>query len=346
MLGIRKFRANPEPLGPPLHEGKVWRVINGVQLEKVALTVYPNGFRVEDDITAKLEGPHSPNTFRPWSPFTVVEICQITDPSTDASVTQAWVVFKVLELLGPDKYEVGYFALSGALAKTDSARWIAAMNTSLEALRKSLFPRHDIIVRPLDGVPSTASRIMAGYLLHLEDSPNTLSLLYCELHTYRYNESLFAAYEDEECTRMVTSTVLTPNTRLSSSSRGQCTCFTIEHLCLCARSPDEKEIWLRAVSNVKVKLLFDAPDPTIKDLNMMRNAIMERIVEVEQKRKEEKEKNPEPPAFPELLQEVACSMARWPRAPMATLIGDQGAPEVRESTFLGSWGLKNGKISL
>jgi hypothetical protein len=75
--------------------------------------------------------------------------------------------------------------------------------------------------------------------------------------------------------------MLTDQTVVSTRKGSYCTVFGIDQHRFCARTKDEKELWLRAVSNIKVKLMFDAPDPTSEDLAVFRAAVLERIVKLE-----------------------------------------------------------------
>merc|ERR1719188_2082944 len=59
-----------------------------------------------------------------------------------------------------------------------------------------------------------------------------------------------------------------------------CSCFSIEDHQFSTRSPAERTLWLRAISNLKVKLQNRAPTPTMEELRSYRLAIKEHIVTI------------------------------------------------------------------
>merc|ERR1711879_235629 len=56
-----------------------------------------------------------------------------------------------------------------------------------------------------------------------------------------------------------------------------CGCFCIDGYQFCTRTCAERKLWLRAISNVKVKLQNRAPSPTGEELRQYRSAIKEHI---------------------------------------------------------------------
>merc|ERR1712039_774730 len=48
---------------------------------------------------------------------------------------------------------------------------------------------------------------------------------------------------------------------VSTRKGAYCTVFGVDNHRFCARTREEKDLWLRAVSNIKVKLMFDARIP-------------------------------------------------------------------------------------
>ncbi|CAK0801220.1 unnamed protein product [Prorocentrum cordatum] len=117
---------------------------------------------------------------------------------------------------------------------------------------------------------------MAGYLLRSEPG-DAVSLCYCELCAYSRGQALLKVYTDEWCEQEVVSISMTASTAVSTRTGSYCTVFGVDAYRFCARTMDEKELWLRAVSNVKVKLMFDAPDPTDRDLSVFREAVWTRV---------------------------------------------------------------------
>lgn len=84
-------------------------------------------------------------------------------------------------------------------------------------------------------------------------------------------------YRDAWCDRELSTVALSESTTVSTRSGVYCNVFGIDHHRFCARNADEKDLWLRAVSNVKVKLMFEAPDPTIEEIWIFRQSVQERV---------------------------------------------------------------------
>mmetsp|Transcript_45586 Transcript_45586/g.99104 ORF Transcript_45586/g.99104 Transcript_45586/m.99104 type:complete len:369 (+) Transcript_45586:3-1109(+) len=150
------------------------------------------------------------------------------------------------------------------------------MAAAIGRVTASLFPPHAIVVSPVPGVPATQTRIMAGYMLYLGDV-ECVMLFYCELHANSGGEARMVLYSDEGCEREMMTVFLTDTSVVCTRKGAYCTVFGVDTKLFCARSIEEKDLWLRAVSNVKVKLMFDAPDPSDEELAMYRAAVMERV---------------------------------------------------------------------
>merc|ERR1712056_38407 len=112
---------------------------------------------------------------------------------------------------------------------------------------------------------------MAGYLLQNENADN-VSLFYCELHAYSGGEARLTVYRDEWCQQEVRCLHLSHTSTVSTRKGAYCTVFGVDNYRFCARTREEKDLWLRAVSNIEVKLMFDAPDPTDEELGIFRAA--------------------------------------------------------------------------
>lgn len=276
---IRTFATSEdEPLrGDPLHSGSILQLKLGVAIEDISLTLYINGFsRVPQSPDQEVEPQATPPSGRTWSPFSLVEKCQVKTMQHSS----LWAVFKltVFRQEGDDRYY--YFATTGKDAFRERDKWVEHISNTIRAVTLSLFPPHAITVRPLPGVDSTSTRIMAGYLLRSQ-ATDVVSLFYCELHAYSAGGARLSIYKDEWCEREVAILMLTDQTVVSTRKGSYCTVFGVDQHRFCARTRDEKELWLRAVSNIKVKLMFDAPDPTSEELAVFRAAVLERIVKLE-----------------------------------------------------------------
>jgi len=260
--------------GDPLRSGSILQLKLGVAIEDITLILYVNGFsRLPQGVTQE---ENVQPTGRTWSPFSLVEKCQVKTMQHSS----LWAVFKltVFRQEGDDRYY--YFATTGKDAFRERDRWVEEISNAIRQVTLSLFPPHAITVRPLPGVSSTTTRIMAGYLLRSQ-ATDVVSLFYCELHAYSAGGARLSIYKDEWCEREVAILTLTDQTVVSTRKGSYCTVFGVDQHRFCARTRDEKELWLRAVSNIKVKLMFDAPDPTSEELAVFRAAVLERIVKLE-----------------------------------------------------------------
>merc|ERR1712048_1494739 len=117
---------------------------------------------------------------------------------------------------------------------------------------------------------------MAGYLVHGDDVP-TASVLYCELHPQSNDQSKMALYENELCQVLVMEICITERSTCCEKVGISCSCFSIEDHLFSTRTLAERKLWLRAISNVKVKLQNRAPSPSGEELRQYRLAIKEHI---------------------------------------------------------------------
>mmetsp|Transcript_8948 Transcript_8948/g.23291 ORF Transcript_8948/g.23291 Transcript_8948/m.23291 type:complete len:517 (+) Transcript_8948:24-1574(+) len=252
-----------------LSAGEVVQLRLGERVQKVWLSIYKDGFNVS---------PFSGGAYsHAWSPFTLIETCQVQVKRMD----YAWAVFKLTILRRKDTDIFYYFGCSGENAQDDRDRWVRDISCAISRVTISLIPAHTIAVRPVPGVPGTVSRLMAGYLMRLVGADN-VSLYYCELQAYSAGTAKLVLYQDEWCEHEVGSVQIFNSSVVSTRKGEYCTVFGVDSSLLCARTWEEKELWLRAVSNVKVKLMFDAPEPTAEELDVYRCAVLERVVQVEQ----------------------------------------------------------------
>mmetsp|Transcript_9715 Transcript_9715/g.21734 ORF Transcript_9715/g.21734 Transcript_9715/m.21734 type:complete len:404 (-) Transcript_9715:71-1282(-) len=244
--------------GDPLCTGRMLFLRSSQSSVEVQLTLFSDGLEVSsgDQIW---EGGKTSKTW-PWSPFMIAERRQ-------AVFRLAWA--------GHEERRTLVFATSGPRAHEVAELWNDGMSTGILSLTKSLFPSFNVAIWPLVDVRSTRTRIMAGYLLRREVS-DVVSLMYCELHPQLCGEARFVLYRDESCLVELDTICLTDQTLVTC--RGQnCLVFDVDSQTFCARSSEEKELWLRAVGNVKVKLMFQAPDPmTEEHLEVIREAVAER----------------------------------------------------------------------
>lgn len=256
--------------GQPVHTGTILQLKLGESIHEMTLALHVNGFRLSPSNADEKGAPMA--LARVWSPFSLVEKCQVKTMQHSAF----WAVFKLTVFSTEGSDQMFYFATSGGDAYKERDRWVDEISNAISEVTLSLFPPHAITVRPVPGVQATSTRIMAGYLLQSGQKDN-VSLFYCELHAYSGGEARLAIYKDEWCEHEVTSMYLADTSVVSTRKGSYCTVFGVDEHRFCARTREEKDLWLRAVSNIKVKLMFDAPEPTHEELAIFREAVYERI---------------------------------------------------------------------
>lgn len=255
--------------GEPLYVGRILQLTLGQSIHDMTLAMHANGFSL---ISSSPE-PGEPATLtRAWSPFSLVEKCQVKT-MTHSSY---WAVFKLTVFRQEGHDRCFYFASTGDQAAQERDEWVERMSHIIGAVTISLFPAHAIAVMPVPGVAATSSRIMAGYLL-MSLAQDQVQLLYSELCAYSQREARFTTYRDEWCDKEVFSMIILDSTTVSTRKGTYCTIFGLDQYRFCARTAEEKELWLRAVSNIKVKLMFEAPDPSPEELEIFRAAVQDRV---------------------------------------------------------------------
>lgn len=281
---------------PAMRSGEVWHLCqeDGKTFEKVILSIHSNGFsiRYPDDSLAGLSVA--------WSPFSLVQACRLHTIQADQS--QPWLrLFKV------SVFHHGlthFFATHGVGADTERARWVADVSRALRLLTQSLFPSFQLAVFPLPGASWTATRLLAGYMLLYDDQG--VSLVYGELHAHCDNTAGFAAYEDDACKVQVVHLAIDTNTCVSERVGIDCSCFSLGDHHFSTRTCAEKMLWLRAISNVKVKLRHLAATPSPTELRFYRSAVREQINSLPP--------TGEPEPVPALLPRRRSNLSQLPRA--------------------------------
>lgn len=247
------------------------------QVSEATLTVYAKGFTIMSASTPETVPEADENSYS-WSPFSTVE--RYENPLL-AKITAKMklCLFKLTTFRRQGDMDYAfYFATVGEGADEERSAWIEAIVYAIKAVTESLFPLdHTITANPVPGVHSTSTRIMAGYLLHLAED-DVVCVMYCELHTYLCGESRLSAYQNDWCDWEIMNVPLTDKSIIVQRKGFRCSAFCIDANTFAARSDIERELWLRALGNVKVKLMFDAPDPTSEDLAVMRRSVHESVL--------------------------------------------------------------------
>eukprot|EP00927_Polykrikos_kofoidii_P057770 TRINITY_DN5195_c0_g2_i2.p1 TRINITY_DN5195_c0_g2~~TRINITY_DN5195_c0_g2_i2.p1 ORF type:complete len:566 (-),score=91.01 TRINITY_DN5195_c0_g2_i2:72-1769(-) len=267
-LGLVSYSADlQQPLvGPPLRVGDVWHLLpeDGKSFEQATLSLHANGILIKP-----FDG-RQPLSIA-WSPFSLVQACRLHSVQADAALP--WLrLFKVSVFQHGSTH---FFAAQGDEGEADAqrARWVADISRALRVLSQSLFPEFSLRAEPLPGAGWTATRLLAGYLLLCDDQG--VSLVYCELHSHWDCAATFAAYEDEYCDTQVVRLGIDMHTCVSERVGVDCSCFSFDGYHFTTRTCAEKMLWLRAISNVKVKLRHRAPNPSPQELKEYRSSILE-----------------------------------------------------------------------
>lgn len=209
-----------------------------------------------------------------WSPFSLVQACRWHTPEADANT-------KWLRLFKVSVFHHGathFFAVEGEGADEERARWVADIACALRILTQSLFPRFRMATSPIRGLGWTATRILAGYLLQCEE--RGVRLVYCELHAHWDCTAVFGAYENSQCEMRTMRIEIDQDTIVGERMAIDCSCFSLHGQHFSARTCAEKALWLRAISNVKVKLRHHAVNPTPTEISYYRAAVLESVKRV------------------------------------------------------------------
>eukprot|EP00927_Polykrikos_kofoidii_P021979 TRINITY_DN20652_c1_g1_i1.p1 TRINITY_DN20652_c1_g1~~TRINITY_DN20652_c1_g1_i1.p1 ORF type:complete len:524 (-),score=76.60 TRINITY_DN20652_c1_g1_i1:123-1694(-) len=294
-----------------LRSGVVAHLKLGEKIQRVWLTIYQNGFSLGPSSGSNDPVTSESTMARAWSPFTLIEMCQVQAKRQEHSLA----VFK-LTILRKDVTDLFfYFGCCGPAATTERDSWLQDIAGAIGRVTLSVIPSHQIAVRPVRGVPGTVTRLMAGYMVRLVEA-EVVALCYCELQAYAQGTARIVLYSDEWCEHEFGCVPITDTSVVSTRKGDHCTVLGIDSHLLCARTWKEKELWLRAVSNVKVKLMFDAPAPTEEELAVYRSAVLERL---------ESDQLPQESIPVPLLERVGS------KVPWQVLQGDNSQPESMES---------------
>jgi hypothetical protein len=110
-----------------------------------------------------------------------------------------------------------------------------------------------------------------------------VSLVWCELHLHFDGEACFDGFATKLCDTPILGIAIESGTQISKAQGVDNSCFTLGGCNFAARTCAEKELWLRVIQNVKVKLLHSHPEsvPTPQDTMTYRAAILERVQRIE-----------------------------------------------------------------
>lgn len=258
---------------PPLKSGAVWflqtKHYEGPlqDVSKVTLSIHLNGMRIRysnnDRATRSLA----------WSPFAVVQANRFHNKKSD----ELWPQLRLFKV---SDFQNGVSCLflvngrSGEEALHDRAEWVATASSAIRMLTLSLFPVFNVQTMP-NNFQWTQTRVLAGHMLLFD--LKGVTPVFCELHApVDYTTSLMA-YEDDTCTCLLANLIIDPDTKIVERLGVDSSCFTLNEHHFAARTVAEKTLWIRAISNIKVKLRHALLPTSDLELKCYRNAVEEQI---------------------------------------------------------------------
>jgi len=263
--GFLTYSSAPDQplLGVPIREGGLWHLSAQDRFEPVNFSLYVNGFAfsTNDGLEASVS----------LSPFSLVRNCRFQ--SGECSKLKS---FKV-SLLEPEP--CCYFAVrSNCEREADEERsdWVLGLSHTILLITDSLLPSFSVTSQPVYGQPHTNRRLMAGYLIHRDDS-SSISVLFCELNAHLGCTAKLVLYENEYCECPLMDIHITESSVCCDVVGINCSCFIVDNHHFASQTPSERKLWLRALSNVKVKIQNRAPDPSPEELEHYRTSIREHI---------------------------------------------------------------------
>lgn len=269
MKGYQTYSSAPDQplLGVPIREGGLWHLSAQDRFEPVNFSLYVNGFAFSTN-----DGREASVSL---SPFSLVRNCRFQ--SGECSKLKS---FKV-SLLEPDP--CCYFAVrSNCEREADEERsdWVLGLSHTILLITDSLLPSFSVTCDPVPDQPHTNRRLMAGYLIHRDDK-DSISVLFCELNAHLDCSAKLVLYENELCESQVLEIGITESSVCCDVVGINCSCFIVDSHHFASQTPSERKLWLRALSNVKVKIQNRAPDPSAEELEHYRSSIREHIAALE-----------------------------------------------------------------
>lgn len=252
--------------GTPIREGELWYLSAEERVEQVTFSLHVNGF-------AFVHGAHE--TQVSLSPFCLVRNCKFQSNYSNSNLMDM-KIFKVSLFAQGECHYLGVRAEEESEAEEERSQWVIDISRVMRLVTQSVFPPFRISCEPLSAVVSTQRRLMAGYLIHRDDE-RVASVVYVELHPQCEDQAKLVLYENELCQVPVADVYLTEQSLCCEKVGINCSCFCVEDHQFSTRTLAERKLWLRAISNVKVKLQNRAPSPDHEELQHYREAVKEHL---------------------------------------------------------------------
>eukprot|EP00929_Paragymnodinium_shiwhaense_P008569 TRINITY_DN112524_c0_g1_i1.p1 TRINITY_DN112524_c0_g1~~TRINITY_DN112524_c0_g1_i1.p1 ORF type:complete len:508 (-),score=107.44 TRINITY_DN112524_c0_g1_i1:92-1558(-) len=286
------YSASKHPLvGDVLLRGQVWMLTEAAgcadRLERGELRLYPNGvsFHAEGKWGGSSSSSAQP-TEAILEPFAFVRPVQKQSAALQEAIAPlpSAKMFAITLYL---KSKTLFFGVSGrneTKAQDSCMQWVRYIALCMRWVTESLFARGSCF-QAAPGPPAArggfgCDRLMAGYLLQSENSGEFVRIVFVELHPPRDAKACLLLYDDSACsTEPCQEVTIDARTPCYEKVGHDCSCFCVGHLHLSARTVFERQIWLRSVANLKVKLQSRGPDPRSEELSIWREAINDHIRE-------------------------------------------------------------------
>lgn len=259
---IYEVPASHSLAGSQLHKGVIFYSTDCFAdplkgFSSVVLTLHTDGFEVTNPFGEVGNARHS------WTPFSIIE--EVEDNRT------AFRLFALDVSRGRNPH--GFNTLA-----TDCNResWIAEFTGALDVFMTLLFPQHGIVVFPLSGVESTNARIMAGYLIRMSIDHDSFELLYGELSRTGVNQAVLTLYTRESCECIYDTIRIGKKANVGSINAAYSNLFELNEHQFCVRSRQERDIWVRCISNIITKITLGV-GCFEEDFRIFRMAVLERV---------------------------------------------------------------------
>lgn len=263
--GFHTYSSAPDQpmLGVPIREGNLWHLSTQDRFEPIHFSLYVNGisFSTAEGVEASLS----------LSPFSLVRNCRFQSGACSQLKS-----FKVSLL---DHDPCCYFAVRSICereAEEERSEWVLGISHTILLITDSLLPSFSMSCSPRIELPQTYRRLVAGCLIHRDDA-SSISVLYCELHAHLGNSARFVLYENGYCQHPIMDIIVNESSVCCDIVGINCSCFVIDNHHFASQTPSERKLWLRALSNVKVKIQNKAPDPNDEDIEHYRESVREYI---------------------------------------------------------------------
>lgn len=252
--------------GMTLRTGQLWYLSAEDHIEPVEFNLFVNGFRF---------AAGAQETAVALNPFALVRNCKFQSNYPSLNLAD-FKIFKVSLFVQSACFYFGVRGSDERHAEEERSRWVLDISRTIRLVTQSLFPRCSIFTNPLPTLACTQHRLLAGYMLRY-DNKLVASLLFCELHAQQKDAAKLSFYENETCKVHVMDLYITERSICCEKLGINCSCFSIEDQQFTTLTLAERKVWLRAISNVKVKLQNQAPSPSPKELQSYRDAIKESL---------------------------------------------------------------------